>query len=138
MNFKINSQGTFATICNRSFLKSILSGGITALVDLSLLYFFRERLYLSYWLSVNISFAISIIVNFSLQKFWTFSNLALNLAHTQFAKFILVAIGNMAMNSVIMYALSNIFGFWYLGAQVITIGILSILNFVLYRQFIFK
>jgi putative flippase GtrA len=119
-------------------LKSILSGGITALVDLSLLYFFRERLYLSYWLSVNISFAISIIVNFSLQKFWTFSNLALNLAHTQFAKFILVAIGNMAMNSVIMYALSNIFGFWYLGAQVITIGILSILNFVLYRQFIFK
>ncbi|MFA5841391.1 MAG: GtrA family protein [Candidatus Paceibacterota bacterium] len=120
------------------FLKSVISGGTTALVDLSLLFVFREILHVSYWLSVNTSFAVAIAVNFSLQKFWTFSNKDLDSAHKQFIKFFLLAMGNMAMNSLLMYVLSIVFGLWYLGAQVITIGTLAIVNFVLYRNFVFK
>jgi putative flippase GtrA len=121
-----------------SFLKSILSGGITALVDLSLLFVFREPLHWPYWLAINSAFVIAILVNFSLQRFWAFSHQELHLVHKHFARFIFVAMGNFMMNSLIMFLLSVTFGIWYLWAQVLTTGMLAVVNFTLYRRFVFN
>jgi len=138
MNPKSKIKEMILTLKSWQFWKSILSGGITACVDLSLLFVFREKFTWSYWPAVNTAFAISILVNFSLQKFWTFSSQSLDVAHKQFVKFFIVAAGNMAMNSIIMFVLSVLLGFWYIGAQVLTIGALAIVNFILYRKFVFK
>lgn len=128
----------FMIIKRWHFWKSVISGGITTFVDLSLLFILWDVLHLPHWLSINIPFGVAIVVNFSLQKFWTFSNQGSDVTHKQFIKFFIVAMGNMAMNSLIMYVLSVKFGFWYLGVQVFTIGILAVSNFVLYRYFVFK
>lgn len=123
---------------NRCFWKSVISGGITAIADLSLLFMFREILHLSYWLSINAAFAAAILINFSLQKFWTFSSRDWDGAHRQFMKFFLVALGNMALNSFLMFLLSVVLGLWYLGAQILTMGMLAVVNFALYRRFVFN
>ena len=125
------------TLKSRSFWKSVISGGITALVDLALLFTLRETLHQSYWISVNAAFAFAILVNFSLQKFWTFSNRDLRGAHTQFMKFFFVAMGNIVMNNILMFILSAMLGIWYLGAQILATGMLAVVNFTLYRHFVF-
>ena len=131
-------KNLFLMFEDRRFWKSVASSGITAVVDLSLLFIFREAFHLSYGISINGAFVAAIAVNFSLQKFWTFSNRDLNLARKQFAKFLLLAMGNVVMNGLFMFALLAVFGFWYLGAQIIVMGILALVNFVLYRRFVFN
>lgn len=138
MNFKIEFKNFIPMLKDWNFWKSVISGGTTAIVDLSLLFIFKEVLHLHYWASINISFSVAILVNFFLQKFWTFSNKNIGVVHKQFGKFFLVAIGNMAMNSFIMFVLSIVLGIWYLAAQVITIGMLVLVNFTLYRYFVFR
>lgn len=120
------------------FWKSVISGGITAAVDLLLLFIFREKLQWSYWSAINTAFSVSILVNFSLQKFWAFSSLNLTHTYKQFIKFLVVSLVNMTINNLAMYLLAIVFGLWYLGAQIITIGILSAVNFLLYRNVVFK
>ncbi len=134
----MSMRDLFSFLRSWSFMKSILSGGITALLDLSLLFGFRELLRWPYWLAINIAFAIAIVTNFSLQKFWTFSHRDLAGAHTQFMRFFLVALGNLVMNSSLMFLLSVVLGIWYLGAQVIAIGMMAAVNFTLYRRFVFS
>jgi putative flippase GtrA len=121
-----------------AFVKFILSGGITALLDLLMLSVFREQLQWPYWLSINVAFIIAVLVNFSLQRFWAFAERDLHATHVQFVRFFLVALWNLAMNNFIMFVLTTVFGLWYLGAQALTIGLLAIVNFVLYRYFVFK
>lgn len=120
------------------FWKSILSSSITAIADLSLLFFLREVLHWSSFAAVNASFLVAILVNFSLQKFWTFSDRNLRLTHRQFAKFFMVSMINLVMNGFIMFFLMTTLSLWYLGAQIITMGLLAVMNFTLYRHFVFK
>lgn len=128
----------FQMCMDRQFWKSVIASGITACADLLLLFIFREVLYMPHWFSINGAFAAAIIINFSLQKFWTFSDRDLNFAHKQFFKFFLLAMVNGVANGLIMFILLVQFGFWYLGAQIITMGILALANFVLYRRFVFR
>lgn len=138
MKNHINIRALFSLLQSWSFWKSVLSGGITAGVDLSLLFILREIFVWPPLLAVNTSFAVAVVVNFSLQKFWTFSSRNLDLAHKQFVKFLVVAGVNIAMNSIIMFLFISVFDFWYLGAQVVTMGMLATMNFILYRIFVFK
>lgn len=138
MNFKRKISELVSILSSWQFWKSLLSGGITAVVDLSLLFVLREKLLWSYWTAVNTSFAASILVNFFLQKFWTFSSQNLDVAHKQFVKFLVVAVCNMAANAFLMFFLTVCLGVWYLGAQIITISLLVLANFVAYQRFVFR
>ncbi len=138
MNLNMNTQRLLLILHNRSFWKSIFSGGITAVADLTFLFLFHEILGWSQLVAVNISFILAILVNFSLQKFWTFSNKDLKVAHKQFIKFLGVSAINLAMNAIFMFFFVAILGLWYIGAQAFVIAVLAIMNFILYRIFVFK
>lgn len=134
----MNIQKLLLILQSRSFLKSVFSGGITAVADFAFLFLFREVLGLDKLLAVNISFAFAIIVNFLLQKFWTFSNKDLRVAHKQFLKFLGIAVVNFLINSTIMFIFVSMLGVWYIAAQVLVMAGLAIMNFTLYRIFVFK
>lgn len=140
MNFckNLTTRNIFIMLQSWPLWKSILSSVITAAVDLSLLFFLRGVLVWPSLLSVNTAFAVAILVNFTLQKFWTFSNKNLRGAHKQFVKFLGVSAVNMVMNGIIMFFLVSVLGLWYIGAQVIVMVGLAVMNFMLYRIFVFK
>lgn len=120
------------------FGKSLVSGGTAALADLGVLYLLAEQAHWGHFAAVNVAFAVGIIVNFILQKFWTFEHRDLHTMHMQFLKFLLLAAGNMAVNAVGMALLVGALGFWYLGAQIVMLGSLACFNFLAYRRFIFR
>lgn len=123
---------------NKNFLKSVLSGCVTAVADFAFLFIFHKLLGWEQLLSVNVAFALAILINFSLQKFWTFSDKDLSVAHKQFAKFLAISAINFFINGAIMYVLVSILGVWYIAAQVLVMVGLAIMNFTLYRIFVFK
>ncbi len=116
----------------------IVSGSISALVVLVLLYTLTEWAGLWYLLSATIAFCISIVVSFMLQKFWTFSNPTLSVAPTQFGIFILLNIFNTLVNALGLYILVDYVHLWYLGAEVIVAGGIAFWTFFVMKFVIFK
>src|SRR3990167_3912629 len=62
-------------------VRYVISGGVSALVDLSLLYLFN--LYTHYLIAAAFAFALAFSVSFTLQKFWTFKDLSTDGIHKQ-------------------------------------------------------
>lgn len=119
------------------FSKMLVSGGFAAVTDLSVLYLLTEKVQWGHSVAVNVAFGAGIVVNFLLQKFWTFEHRDTRLIHVQLVKFLLVAVLNMAVNAGAMALLVGVLDFWYLGAQAIVLASLTCLNFIAYRRYIF-
>lgn len=135
---KTLARKTYAIYASRQFLKNLASGGIVFCVVIFLTYLFTDIARLHYLLSSSLAFLIGLAVNFSLQKFWVFGERNMDFAYEQSKKFLFVALGNFIANYLSMFLLVGIFGLWYLGSQVFVIGVLSFLNFIAYRSFIFR
>ena len=59
---------------NSRFIKYCVGGGFAFLADLSLLYVLTEYFGFWYLWSATLSFIISAIVNYAIQKLWTFKD----------------------------------------------------------------
>ncbi|HBM45768.1 MAG: hypothetical protein UT05_C0002G0074 [Parcubacteria group bacterium GW2011_GWF2_38_76] len=122
---------------NAMFIKSILVGFVALAVDLSLIFIFTDVFLWNYWISANIAFIITILVNFLLQKFWTFGDNVVHRTKAQLFKFFTLSLLNLFANSILMYVFVSLFGIWYLLAQTVITAILFLFNFVVYRFYIF-
>lgn len=119
------------------YVKYFISGCIGAFVNLSSLFIFTEFFKLWYILSAILAFFISFFVSFNLQKKWTFRNDDKKVVRQAFKYFIITSL-SLAFNISLLYLLVEIAGLWYLLAQVIIYGFLSIFSFLLYKFVVFK
>src|SRR3972149_11832389 len=110
------------------FLRSVVTGGISALVSLGVLWVLTEQFGVYYMKSSVIGFACALVVNFSLQKYWTFKERLGNIFE-QFMKSFILAAFNLLFNLVVLYVLTEFFGLWYIVSQILAMGSLAILNF---------
>lgn len=120
------------------FIKFVCSGGIVAVVNLSALYLFTDILAIWYLTSSLLAYTISFFVNFFLQKFWTFEDRAHEGTTFKIGIFFLNSLLNLALNTLLMYALVDGLGLWHMLAQCIVIGILMGMNYTVYRLYIFQ
>ena len=119
-------------------IKYIISGGSTAVVLFSLLYLLTDILGLWYIYSTIISFVIALIINFILQKFWTFRDNDLRKVKKQLAMFIFIGGINFVLNPFLLYILVERFYMWYILGEAIVVGSLAIVNFTVNKFIIFK
>lgn len=81
---------------------------------------------------------VSMVIGFILQKYWTFEDRAPERVHTQFALYAALALGNLALNTGIVYALIGRFGVHYLLAQAVGAATIAVDSFFAYHFFIFR
>ena len=80
-------------------------------------------------------FACAVIVNYTLQHGFVFGR---SRGHgLYFPRYLAVTMVTMALNTALFWALSSGLGMFYLASQVITIGIIVPINFVIHRSFTF-
>lgn len=115
-----------------------ISGGTAFVIDLAILYALTEMFGWWYLWSSIAAFGVAIIVSFMLQKFWTFGDPTLRRAHHQFGMYIAVAIGNMGLNTWLMYTLVERFSIAYLFSQIAAAGMIAVSSFFIYRYLIFS
>ena len=129
--------GSIARRYNR-VLKYISAGGTAAAIDLGALYVLTDFAGFHYLFSATTAFLLAFGVSFTLQKFWTFGDKSLERIHAQLTLYLTIAVANIFVNVGLMYLFVDIFGVWYLLAQIIAGAIMACYGFLLYRYVIFR
>ena len=114
-------------------VKFVISGGSAAVVNLGAAYVLTDWLGFWYLTASVISFILSLVVSFSLQKFWTFRDHVLDHWHKQFLLYLIMAVANLAVNTWLVFIEVEWLNLWYLTAQFITGAFIGLYTFFLYR-----
>lgn len=122
----------------RKIIKYVISGGLSALTILFVLYFFTDILGIWYVISSVIASISGVIVSFIFQKFWTFRNKSIDKIKSQLFFYAIITVINIAVNVYGVFALVDYFGLNYLVAQIIVVIIVTIASFFVYGKFLFK
>ena len=119
-------------------LKFIISGGTAAFSKLVFFFILFSFLNVFYLLASGIAFALSVVVGFYLQKYFTFENLSKEDMGKQATIFIFVSFLNLLVNIAVMYLLVGVFKLNEIFSQVLTIGIIACWNYFVYQKFVFN
>lgn len=141
------------------FLKFVISGSFSALIDLLILKALVDKFDMWYILASSIAFVFAFIVSFILQKFWSFKHGDRTYIKGEVIMYLGVAILNLILNALILYFLiefvnlghlvkslfkSGIFlglkyrhSYGYVLAQIISGLLIGVWNFFFYWKVIF-
>ena len=112
-----------------------VAGGLATLTHLAVLAALVEGLAMPGTWASAIGFACAVPVNYVLQHRYVFR--AQGNHRTFFLRYIMVTLGTMAVNTGLLFVLYEVFGVFYLLAQIITIGFIVVANFFINMQFTF-
>jgi len=115
------------------FLKFCLVGASGVVVNLGLLWILTEVAGLFYLVSAAFSIEISILSNFALNELWTFRD---RVGSTKgilkrAAKFNLICVGGLVINLVILAALTELLGVYYMISALFGIAAATLWNYVI-------
>ena len=119
-------------------LRYLISGGTAAATNLTVFFLLVHFGHMYYLYASILAFAVSIAVSFTMQKFWTFRDKPLHDMHTQFARYLVVILSNLLLNTALVYFLVEHAGVWYLFAQILATAIIAVVGYFGYRYFVFR
>jgi glycosyltransferase involved in cell wall biosynthesis len=114
-------------------MRFVAAGTFAAALNLLILYVATAYGHIWYLYSAMISFVLSQIVSFLLNKFWTFQNHTLVGSHIQLAFHFLTAVVNLGVNTLLMYLFVEKLGVWYLLAQIFSSATISFESYFAYK-----
>lgn len=123
------------------FTKAQLSAFTGGLLDYTVMILCTELLHIHYTISIAIGGIIGAVVNFSVNRYWTFSaNRASRLpVGFQLAKFVFVVAGSITLKSSGTYLLTNWLKLDYKITRIMVDIIVSLgFNYVLQKYWVFK
>ncbi|MCB1754348.1 MAG: GtrA family protein [Gammaproteobacteria bacterium] len=117
-------------------IRYMIGGGLGAITQFTTLYILHELLNTNATLSSAIGFSLAVIVNYTFQYHLTFKS---DGAHRiQFSRFTLVALTGLAINTSIFWTFHELFGLYYLLAQVGATGIVFGFNYLMNFYYTFQ
>lgn len=120
----------------RRISRYLVSGSLTTLLMLSLVYLFTSLLNIHYLTSTSIAFVITLIVGYITHKYWTFQNKYPEHIN-QFSKHATLAIFSFFINGMLMLTFAGHLHLPPVISQILTSGILACFNFFVYHKLIF-
>lgn len=114
-----------------------ISGGMATVTNILFLFIFTDLIGIWYVLSAVLSYLVSFVVSFSMQKYWTFRESSSDQIASQAIFYVVITTINLGLNAGCIYLLVHYFGVYYLLAQLIISLIIAIESFFVYR-FIFR
>jgi len=113
-------------------VRYVISGGISAVVDLTLLYLFD--IYMHYLVAA----ALALFVSFTLQKFWTFKDHSTDGIHKQTVIYLGTSLFGLSLNTLLMYIFVDYIHVGVISSQVFAGGLVACCTFFISRDFVFK
>lgn len=118
-------------------IRYLVIGGISAFLDLLLLYILVNYFKIWYLYATVISFTMVTILGYLGQKYFTFRNYKKNYKKQLFIFFIITGIG-LIINITFMFLFVSLMNIWYILASIITKFIVLIWNFITNKKITFK
>ena len=119
----------------RRFFIFAIGGGIGALINLAVTYFFTEIAGLRYIFSYVIGISVNIVFNFFYHRSITFgikSELKNRLAKSIFTS-VSIGLGIMAL----VYFFTEVLSVWYIFSGILAIGIMTLANYFVNKRWVF-
>jgi len=113
-------------------------GGGVALFEYVLALLLNSKAGIFYVVSTISSATIVLIVQFLLQKFFTFKHTQKEKMHVEFMLFLLLWVIALILKTFFVVLFVEVFHFDYIFAQFASIGLVALGSFFFYRIFIFK
>ncbi len=121
----------------RKLARFVISGSTSMASNLGILFVLVHYGNLHYLLASIISFSLSTVVSFTMQKFWTFGDRQMGGVQYQFAWYSVIVLFSLSMNTLLMYVLVEWFSLWYLAAQALAGAVVAIISYIGYQRFVF-
>lgn len=118
----------------RQIIKYVISGGLSTITTISVLYALTHWFGIWYLSSTAIAYMVGFFVSFTLQKFWTFQNNQKDKVVSQAFFYFLIVAGNLGLNTLGVYILVEKFHMWYILADILTLSFIAFESFFLYRM----
>ena len=116
-------------------LRFCIVGGVSFVVDYSLLYMCTEFAGITYLYSSALAFTASVIINYWLCLIFVFKNKQKQKQSSkQKALFIGSSIVGLGLNQLCMYGFVEILGIYYMLAKIMATAIVTIWNYVMKRK----
>lgn len=122
----------------KMLVKYGISGGMAALVQVGTLVFLVERISMDHIPAAALAFIVSAFVAFTFQKFWTFRDHSLSRGHFQMISYLALAVVAFLLTMFLMYMFIEVLNVWYVLAQIVTIGLVTIITFLTNKNIIFN
>jgi dolichyl-phosphate beta-glucosyltransferase len=119
------------------FLKYCVVGALGTTIDVAVLWVLVHFGGLPVLAATSISFVVSVVNNFILNKIWTFRSTSSNYRKL-FVKFIIVSAGGLLITNGCMGALVHGLGVWYIHAKLITSVLVLAWNFLANKYWTFR
>jgi len=119
-------------------IKFVVTGFLATIVNLFFLFIFYKIFEIRIIYAASFSWFLAFFVSFSLQKFWTFRSLSFKKMPQQIVYYFSLALVSLILNARWMYLLVETLELHYILSQLIVLFILAILNYIVYKFFIFK
>ncbi|HRZ97263.1 MAG TPA: GtrA family protein [Paludibacter sp.] len=124
------------------FAKAQFSALIGGLTDYMIMILFTEIFHVHYTISIALGGIVGAIINFSLNKIWTFHTKDIPYENSflkQLMKFTLIVLNSILLKSTGTYFITTIIGFDYKISRIFTDLFVSIVfNYTLQRFWVFK
>ena len=131
----ITSFSNLVKVNKTKIVRYLTSGGISAFVDYAL-FLVLLKLGFSLFTSVSIAYITGFIINFSLNKFWSFSDKNRSVIKDQFMLYAALAFFNYFF-TLTFINISSLSNFSLPIAKLVALGITVTWNFILYKSVIF-
>jgi putative flippase GtrA len=121
-------------VLRSSAFRFVVVGGASVVVDAGLLYALHGLLGLGLEAATALAFLAGFVVNFALNRQWAFASTGR--LRRQVTAYLALVAANLLVTVVLVRALT-VLGVMYLAAKVLTTAVLSAVNYVVSRKWIF-
>ncbi len=128
-------------LSRHAVIRYVFVGGLAFLTDFSTLWLCHEPLGMPIWLAQTVAFAAAFVVNFGLNRVLTFADNGARdgAMHVQTVKFtILVAVNFFVTEGIMIGLTSHAVGVDFRIAKVLSTGFITLYNFYIYKNWVFK
>jgi len=120
----------------RQIIKFLIVGFSSALLDVGLLIILKEKANFHPVWAVAVNQIFIIAYNFLLNKYWSFETSRQPIR--QFGRYVTLVIFNYFLSISLMYWLYDVAGMNYKLVRIFSIGLLFIINFIIYKHWVYK
>lgn len=110
-------------------LRYTVVGGVSFLVDYSILFSLTKYVGLYYLISATISFLVGLVLNYILSTHWIFKKSRLSNKSVEFTVYGLIGVVGLLLNSILMYLFTDVLQIHYMLSKLVAASLVMIWNF---------
>lgn len=121
----------------RQFAQYVLVGGLAFCIDFATLFLLAKHGGVHYLTAATAGFLLGLLANYLLCIAWIFDQRTLDNRSHEFAIFAAIGIVGLALNNLIIFALTEWIGIHYLYSKLVAAALILIFNFGLRKSLLF-